>query len=153
MTRRHYYLLAAFFPFLIPTALYGIMLLIDPDGWHSHDISEPRMALGYAVMYLGYGALIGGLPYIAILIWLLMNRHEPADWMKRISWYLPLIHSGSMTILGGLLTFWEKPSWSFSDIFNQMGEVGAFCLVFGYGYVLFTHGLCYLLQKTGMIRD
>lgn len=148
MKRKYFYLLALWFPLIVPLLVYVA------GGTLSNFSHHGEMTLSQLILLSG--AFGGGQYFLFIVALIPWLARKDARFISRFTWWLPVIFTPVCGALGWL--FFAVVDGT--EVANSMGGIGemawffgAFCLGVGYGYVLLTHLLAFVLCRLNIIRD
>ena len=147
MREPRFYRFSLMLPLTVP-ALSALLLFAD--------FSLPEW-LAWAVLYVTYSGIIGGVPYLALVGLLFWWARRKSDTQFRRALVLLPIFMLPVFVIFLVLAFlgaaWLRPesALSASDVLRALLGLVPFILGFGYFYVLLVFGTARVLKRRGVL--
>jgi ABC-type spermidine/putrescine transport system permease subunit II len=152
MTVERFYQLSAASPLVLPCVLV-------PTSWLLPSSSQNAVIDAFQAMtiILAAGAVIGGIPYAVLAVFVLRRfRGRPEAVYRSFSFVAPLIFSGVFFVCAAAVFFFGQPESSLRDAASGAIKGATFyavwCLPVGYVYVTFVEVLRWILRRAGVLE-
>ncbi len=114
-------------------------------------VGLPSETLTAFAFILGYSFVMGGLPYVVLIMFLRKYFNgKTVDWYVKFSFALPIIFAVILFVIGAVLVL----VFDFEEAALRIGAGYAVLgLLFGYGYVFLVHAVYAVLKRLQFVRE